>query len=373
MLRLIISPPGTGKTAHIMRKINSGAILIVPEQNHFETERMIYRKLKAKAFAGVNILSFTKLSEIITAKFNAVSVPYAEDTMREVTMMRAVRGLQEELTFYRQSDKPGFAARMLHSVGLFQREALSPQELAEFAGSITNPRLKAKISDLALIYEKYNGLLASGKFMDKQDEIRTAARLAREHNYFAGKSIFADGFDGFTGGQFKLLEIALEQASELTITLTADKFDSTDSRYITSVKLINKLKESAGKRRIEVTVEAPGDYVPERDPSDKTEIYLLPDVYNESSFVAAKIRELITTGNYSQSEIAVLNPPSPQVLLGAFEAYGLTGFSDIPESIIEKPIIRFIITVLDAAGGEPGKPDAVSELIRSGFIRISAA
>ncbi|MCL2697659.1 MAG: PD-(D/E)XK nuclease family protein [Oscillospiraceae bacterium] len=366
MLRLIISPPGTGKTTCITRRIKSGDVLIVPEQSHFETERMIYKALGARAFADVEILSFTKLCGDITARFGAVCT-YAEETMREIMMLRAVR--EVPLTFYKQRDKLDFAARMLGTIGMFQREALSPEELLQSAADIDNPRLKAKITDLVLIYDKYINLLSSKNFSDKQDEIRTAARLAREHRCFRGKNIFIDSFDGFTGGQLGLITIALEQASSLTVTLIADKFGSSDPRYIISAKLAQKLKEAAAKRNIQVAVETPCCYVPERDPRDNTEIYLLSDIYTESSFVAAKIRELITTEGYSLRDIAVLNPPSPEALAGAFSAYAVTGFSDIPEAIIEKPVVRFIITALEAAAGKPG---AVLEFIRSGFMRISS-
>jgi ATP-dependent helicase/nuclease subunit B len=376
MLTLVISPPGTGKTAHITRRLKAGSLLIVPEQSHFETERMIYKRLGARAFAGIEIVSFTKLCADITALYKREQAPcvYAEDTMREITMLRAVRKVQERLTFYKDNSSQGvsFISRMLGAIGLFQREALSPRELSEYAGGIAAPRLKNKIADLALIYESYNELLAFGNFADKQDEVRVAAQFAREHKYFAGKSIYADSFDGFTGGQFKLLEIALGQAANLVITLTADRFGSTDSRYTATAKLAQKLKESADKRGVRFTAEAPEEFLPERDPDSSTEIYKLADIYAESNFVAAKIRELITAHNYTQSDIAVLNPPSVQTLEGAFAAYGITGFSDIPEPIIEKPVIRFIITVLEAADSDLSKAGALTELIRSGFMRISA-
>ncbi|MCL2638202.1 MAG: PD-(D/E)XK nuclease family protein [Oscillospiraceae bacterium] len=374
MLKLVISPPGTGKTAYITEQIrtdtaHSVPILIVPEQSHFETERAIYKKLGARAFASTEILSFTKLAANITAKYEADAILYAEDTMREITMFKAVRELLETLVFYSNSaQKPDFAAQMLKTIGLFQREAVSPQELSESAAEIKSARLKAKTTDLARIYERYSELLSAQSFSDKQDETRVAVKLARENNYFAGKSIFIDSFDGFTGGQFKLLEIALEQAASLTITLTADKIDSVVPKYITSAKLAQKLKEAAEKRRIKVDILTPKNYLPERDCGNQTEIYFLPDIYAESNFVAAKIRELITTENYSQRDIAVLNPPSPQTLAGAFSAYGITGFSDIPESVIEKPVVKFIITVLEASAGKAG---AFSDLIQSGFMRVS--
>jgi ATP-dependent helicase/nuclease subunit B len=338
----------------------------VPEQSHFETERMIYKKLGPRVFAGTEILSFTKLGAKIISEYKTDSPPYAEDTVREIAMLSTIRELQGQLIFYRQQDD---AAAMLNTIGRFQREGISPQELLLRATAIENPRLKAKISDIALIYERYTDRLSSENFTDRLDEIRIAAGLARKHKYFGGKSIYADGFDGFNGGQFRLLEEALEQAANLTISLTADRFDSTDLRYITSAKLARKLKDAAEKRRLKVIIEIPANPLPERCSRINTEICQLSDIYSESSFVAAKIRELITTANYFQGDIAVLNPPCPEALAGAFSAYGITGFSDIPEPIIEKPVVRFVLSVLEAVEGKSG---AVLDLIRSGFMRIAA-
>ena len=374
MLRLIVSPPGTGKTSCVTEKIKADAgnlkssapVLIVPEQNHFETERMIYKKLGARIFARTEILSFTKLASKIVSE-NSENKAYAEDTIREITMLKTVCELREKLKFYKQSDSPDFATRMLSAISAFQREGTSPEELLKASEEMKSSRLKNKIADLVLIYGRYTEAITEN-YSDRQDEIRIAASLALQHKYFEGKSIYIDGFDGFTGGQFLLLEAALTQASSLVLTLTADKSDSADPRYVTSVKLAEKLKEAAKKRNVKTITESPEPYLPERNPKDNTEIFLLPDVYAESNFVAAKIRELITAGGYYQSEIAVLNPPSPRALEGAFSAYGITAFSDIPVSVIEKPMVRFIITVLEAVQGTPG---AVLNIIKSGFLRVS--
>ncbi|MCL2077299.1 MAG: PD-(D/E)XK nuclease family protein [Oscillospiraceae bacterium] len=388
MLKVIISPPGMGKTTYITEKIRGDAairggipdfpapilpILIVPEQSHFETERMIYKKLGAVCFCNTEILSFTKLSAKIVSDSKKDKAPYAEDAVREIIMFKAALELREQLKFYgAASQKPDFAARMLSATGTFQREGISPRELSEAAAGIKNPRLKAKISDLAAIYERYVHSV-SENFSDRPDEIRIAAELALGAKCFTGRNIYIDGFDGFTGGQFLLIEAMLEQAESVSITLTADKADTYLPHYKTTAKLIQKLKNAAEKRKIEVVTQnlSVSPMFPERSPKE-TEIYFLPDIYSESNFVGAKIRELITTKNYFQSQIAVLNAASPETLGGAFSAYGIKEFSDIPEAVIEKPMVKFIITVLEAAQNKP-QSGAILSLIQSGFIRVSAA
>jgi ATP-dependent helicase/nuclease subunit B len=369
MLKIIVSPPGTGKTHYITEEIinNPGAVLIVPEQSHFETERMIYKKAGARIFCNTEILSFTKLAEKITADRRK---PYVMETVREIIMLKAVRDVQHNFLFYRNTSGVDFAERMLGSVDTFQREGISHEELSALATTIENKRLKAKISDMAMIYEKYVTSLNT-QFADKPDEIRVAANLAFREKYFAGKHIYIDGFDGFSGSQFLMIEAMLPHACSVTITFTADKENSTLPHYIIITKLIERLKNTAEKRKIKVFIQSSNLYperILERNPKNNTEIYLLPNIYTESIFVAAKIRELITTENYSQNDIAVLNPPSDYVLQSAFSAYGLRVFSDKPEAIIEKPIIKFIITVLEAVQNKQG---TMLDLIKSGFLRVS--
>ncbi|MCL2019802.1 MAG: PD-(D/E)XK nuclease family protein [Oscillospiraceae bacterium] len=394
MLNIIMSPPGTGKTTYITEQIKAcndglsfGAsglpILIVPEQSHFETERMIYKKLGARMFCNTEILSFTKLGAKILAD-NKTDKPYAEDAVREILMLKTVRELRDKLAFYRQTSReggaasPAFAARMLNVVAAFGREGISPEQLSEAVQAIKNPRLKSKISDAALIYGEYIRAV-SENHCDRQDEIRLAAALAFKTRYFAGKHIFVDGFDGFTGGQMLLLEAAAIQAAGLTVTLTGDRMGTTDARYIITSRLAEKLKKIAEDNKTGFTAGIPEPYIPERNPRHNTEVYKLSDIYTESNFVAAKIRELITTQNYSQSEIAVLNPPSMGVLESAFSAYGIKLFSDIPVSVIEKPMVRFIITVLEviesgitAEAAADNSASAIEGLIESGFLRVSA-
>ena len=370
MLKLIVSLPGTGKTNHITERIRvdadltSAPILLVPEQTHFETERMIYKKLGAKCFCNTEILSFTKLGSKIISEYKKEKAP-ASDAVREITMFKIARELKSELKFYGSvCENPDFAARMLGTVEAFQREGISPEELTASAEEIKNNRLKTKTRDIALIYGRYVCSLGEN-FSDRPDEIRIAAGLAFKEKYFAGKNIFIDSFDGFTGGQILLLEAMISQASSVTVTLPADNFPTENPDYIIIDRLARKLINCAEKNNIKAVIEKLGGKA--RNPEENTEIYILPDVYAESNFTAAKIRELITLHNFAQSDIAVLNPPSAQVLSGAFSAYGISEFSDIPEAIIEKPMVKFIITALEAAEGRQG---AFLDLIQSGFARV---
>ena len=72
MVQLIVGAPGSGKTHEIRERIAGTAaegrlrvILLVPEQYSFENERALYDRLGASGAVRAEVLSFTRLCELI--------------------------------------------------------------------------------------------------------------------------------------------------------------------------------------------------------------------------------------------------------------------------------------------------------------------
>ena len=71
MLQIIYGRAGTGNTEYLMqdlcRKVQQGrrVMLLVPEQSSFESEKSVYRRLGGHNMMGVEVLSFTRLANLI--------------------------------------------------------------------------------------------------------------------------------------------------------------------------------------------------------------------------------------------------------------------------------------------------------------------
>jgi ATP-dependent helicase/DNAse subunit B len=93
------------------------------------------------------------------------------------------------------------------------------------------------------------------------------------------------------------------------------------------------------------------------------------NVIDECEFVAAEIRRLITTCGYSKNDTAVLlcNPDTVPRIKEAMAEYDISCYTDLPESIMTKPITRFIISALEATCLDTSEFLAY---IRSGYVRV---
>ena len=88
MLHLILGAAGTGKTALLHEKIaecvrgGGKAVLLVPEQYSFESEKALYRRLGAKDALSVEVLSFTRLCDRIFREYGGLAGVHLDETAK---------------------------------------------------------------------------------------------------------------------------------------------------------------------------------------------------------------------------------------------------------------------------------------------------
>ena len=107
MLNIITGRTGSGKTRYIrnlateIAKNESGkAVIIVPEQFSFETERGMLELLGNEKINNVEILSFSRLSERLLSQYGKLDKKSADDGVRAVLMSRAIEALENELNVF---------------------------------------------------------------------------------------------------------------------------------------------------------------------------------------------------------------------------------------------------------------------------------
>ena len=109
MLDLILGIAGTGKTTLLHERIGQAvkngrkAILIVPEQYSFESEKMLYRRLGAKDALSVEVLSFTRLCDRIFREFGGLAGVHLDETAKYLLMSVALGELRDGLSVYRRN------------------------------------------------------------------------------------------------------------------------------------------------------------------------------------------------------------------------------------------------------------------------------
>ncbi|MCL2071845.1 MAG: PD-(D/E)XK nuclease family protein [Oscillospiraceae bacterium] len=363
-LKIITTLSSEKRREYLISRLTSSdaAVLIVPEQFLFETERLMYTLLGARKIAVTDITGFSKLAADIAKKHGTPKL-YADDIVKTVTMYKTLYHIKDAVKSAAVSRLSyDFAKRMLSAVADFKAAAITPDVLQMKRQEImVESPLASKLTDFIDIYSAYCETLESS-FADKLDDNRMAAELINRHDCFGGKEIFLYEFDSFSASQIGLLKALAESARSVEILFRAD-----DNEVNWSVKRIRRQFAAAG---CEFSIVDLGG-----EPfSPAIELYTADNVGDECEFVAAEIRRLITKEGYRCNDIAVLVCGDLDLgiaarLKEAMAEYDIEAYADLPEPIISKPMTRFIISALDATSLDT--PEFLS-YIRSGFVRVRA-
>lgn len=373
MTDIIYGEAGTGKSTELYNRIKADAqagrqvFLFVPDQFSFEAEKIVYKNVPPPASRNVTVTMFSRTAQKLLHLYGETKA-YADDIVKTMLMTRALKtlALQGRLVYYRrQLKKSGFTSFALNLVSQLRGLGLTPSALRTAVsenGGEFGELLMEKLNDICEIYTEYDGLLTRS-FDDKLDDVRRAAQLAAQTDYFAGSCCYFDAFDDFSGSQRVFIGSLMSKAENITFTLTTDSPNSDKQRFSGAVRLIAALKEmSGGETRF---TEMKTRY---RKPQGT--IIKARDLWQESDWICAKIRALMDEG-YRCREIAVLtpNPVYSRILGSAMKKYEIPFFADIPESLLSKSVVRFSLDALRALSFET---EDLLRYIKSGFVRHSA-
>ncbi len=385
----------------LLENVMSGrkALVIVPDQFAFETEKSLYRAFaaakKTDLFPMVSVRTFEKLADELIAKYSGGKKP-ADDTTKNILMYRAVSEIRDELTaFAKVAHKSGFAPRMTRTVTLFKTSGISAGSFSKTIEAVSedfrdsSPALFAKLTDISRIYTAYDALLTAS-YSDRLDCTLTAARLAAENGCFRGDDIYCDGFSDFSRSQIEFLFSMIDLAENITFSFVSDCSENARDIFTTVNSTILLLKEHSvqadkpvcgaddaicdnGRFRSEAIRQLSelifGSEAASCD-MDGIRVVQADDVYSEADFISAEIRRLTTEEGLRYNEIAVLcaSPADYRTPLeSSFDKYGVPLFCDIPESILHMPLVNLVTSLLALLSSFTA--ENVLSYLKTGFLQ----
>ena len=223
MLQLLLGSSGTGKTTRLLEQIAARAkegkrsIYLVPEQFSQAAELLCYETLGERLSTYCTPASFRTLSERIENLAGGGAVPTLSDAGRCVFVRRAIEQLGDEVKYYhRHRHNATFLAGCAEVIQRFKSAGADCETLYE----ATRTEAGERLSELALIYSAYEGVLA-GKVLDPEDRIsRSAAKLTAE--MAEPVAFFVDDFDTFTAPEYAMLRRIIALCDGVTVALCCD-------------------------------------------------------------------------------------------------------------------------------------------------------
>lgn len=404
MLRLITGRILGGKTRHIhnvlKEKIEQGGsvMLIVPEQYSFRTEKTMLELLGAKGADSVEVVSFSFLAENTLKKYGLNSKPRLDDSTRALMMSLALEAVGSSLKVYgRHRYSSMVITQMLKTVKEFRQCSVTPDMLRETSLKLDESLLKSKLDELSLVTEAYTAIVENSYF-DDECALDILCDVIDEHKIFVGKTVFVDGFRGYTSQELKVMERIFSQADDVYVTVCIDRSSVIDdfSVFAHTKRTMDKLMHIAKRNGVQI---APCEYIdtynecrytnPELcileaglyesdfETYDKPTQHILicsaEDFESECSFVAHTVKKLIRTENLRCRDIAVISRSEDNYarqIRSALKKNGVPVFDDRRQPIDTQPLVEFVLSSVDIAVNG-FSCDSVMRVLKTGMTNLS--
>lgn len=390
-----MGPSGSGKSelvySSIVNDIKSGknVILLVPEQEVLRCERILAERLDGVDSLGLEVVSFRRLCNRIFREYGGLCKNYITGAGRAILMWRALAELSGSLSYFKHSDISDGALidRLLSFVGQMKAYKISAARFADCVEHVNGSLLRAKASDLAALYLRYDALLHEG-FDDTAEDLAMVHDLLAEHDFFAGYNVYIDSYYGFTPAESDVLSDIFNTGREVTVSLLVNSdVDDYDRLTFTKNKLISLAKEySPDGYKTTALCETPRfafpelafisssvwDHTAEPIPfvnTDTVTVAESPDCYKEAMWIAADIRRSVRMGlRYSDIAVITREPSQLQGVLDvALESQKIPYHMSKRDDITVYPLVRFLMFALRIIDGGWKRSDII------GYIKTGVA
>ncbi len=379
MLNIITGRTGSGKTryirnlaAQIANNESGKAIIIVPEQFSFETERGMLELLGNEKINNVEVLSFSRVAERLLRANGKFTKKLADDATKAVLMSMAIESLQDNLVYYGKYQKnPMLISQLLK----FNRElktcCISLETIADMSKKVSKNTLSKKLDELSNIYKCYDVLL-NHNFQDDLLNLDLLADLLLDVPYFKGKTVFVDAFAGFSAQEYKVLERIIASAEDVYVTFCCDT-KRNNNQYELFYNAMNEIRELHRiANRVNVKIAPEKILYSAKEYKDDALNFLEENIFDvannnyekdcdsialvpchnknyECDFVASEIKRLVREEGYRYRDIAVIERSTDykNQLLSSFRKYNIDCFPDNRQPILTQPLMVFMLSLFD--------------------------
>ncbi len=373
MLSIIYGRAASGKTTVILNKIKQAAsegkevAFIVPEQFSFESERSVLTELGDKLSAKVTVLSFSSLADKLTDLCGGACRGLLSDSDKIMFMSKTLKALRDELYIWRKNiNSTGFASKITDMIGEFKISALFPEDI-EKASENLGGSLKEKMKALSITYRAYDALVKE-KFIDPADKLQKLYDDLTVNKYFSGKEVFIDGFKGFTGQQYRIIDLICAQCNSLSVAILADKADKKElfENTIATAKSVKAIGQKYGKKideeyldfthykgvGVKSVEEILSSYCEELKDGSGVTVCSAKTAEDEVRFTARNIRRLVRENGYRYKDFVVIarNPEVYETYIEhEFKINDISCFFDKRVPLTVSPLFALLDCAMDCA------------------------
>ncbi|MEA4824341.1 MAG: PD-(D/E)XK nuclease family protein [Clostridiaceae bacterium] len=399
MFTIVYGRAGTGKTQKLLSSAlelaergGCGALFLVPETASHMTERRLAAALGDRAGECCEVVTFRRLAHKIFCAAGGLASHAPDDGARILLMYAAFERMRRAAKLYTRMPR---SCTTLESFLAFYDECAAgradPEQLAMLSESCTG-ELRDKLTDLAALFAFYEENVRAA-LADPRDALERARERAENSGFFRGRTVFLDGFEGFTPLERALIDVIFAQSPEVFAAFTGDspapEDDSVFAKPMRTASRLSRAAESYGHRTrlipLETCPDRPGDIaVLEEKLEDygassyegdcrAVRLHIARNVPSECGAAAAELLRLVREEHLRYRDCAVVTPALgsyAQTLTATLERYGVPYFLSEKTDLLATPVCALAVTALDAAAGGMETEDVLAYL-KTGLTPIA--
>lgn len=372
----------------ILRAQNTGEnrhIFIVQDRFTLSAEKEICERLYPNGTVNIDVCGFAWLARKTLGR-NSRATLTREGAI--LVLNKAIRELGDRLKYYARLTSVAFAREMYSTLSLIRSNGIKCKDLREKTATLEDGSLKDKLSDIILIYEKYEEEI-TGKYYDSVTRLDRLIDTLDENEVVRNSHLYLLGFVDYTNAQLDFAIKAAGLCPSVSLAFLSGIGNANCELYDETRRAalcrecrargieVNEIRDKRVLSRpfgfLHANMFARGGARSEAEPGNRVRICGYENIYEEVKCVAREIRRLATRENYRYKEIAVvLNDPGLNgILAEAFERFEIPSHIDERHELMRGFFASLALKILDSvdSGFERKRVLSVLRHPYSGFDR----
>lgn len=399
-LKIIYGKPGSGKSTYCFQEIanrletEKKIYMITPEQFSFTAEEKLMKTVKRHAVLTAEVVTLSRMAYRVLEEIGGSSKTHLSKQGKSMLIYSILNQNKKELKFLGKSDENIDLA--MNAITEFKKHAITPEDLEQEIEQVEDPLLKTKLSDMLVVYEKFQEQI-EGKYIEETDLLNLLEAKIEETDLIKDAILYFDEFAGFTKQEYQVIEKFVKLAKQVNITICCDDLN-TNSNPDTDIFFSNKVMiakiwsmVNENDFSLEEPVHLTGTYrfkseelrhlsenmnqqqsTKYEEKVENLSLFLAQNPYEEIEEIAKKITQLVRNEKMRYKEIAIITKEIDgyaSLVRAIFSKYQIPVFIDEKRDVSQNIIIQYVLAILEVIS-KNFTSEAVFNYLKLGFSNI---
>ncbi len=399
-LKIIYGKPGSGKSTYCFQEIanrletEKKIYMITPEQFSFTAEEKLMKTVKRRAVLTAEVVTLSRMAYRVLEEIGGSSKTHLSKQGKSMLIYSILNQNKKELKFLGKSDENIDLA--MNAITEFKKHAITSEDLKQEIEQVEDPLLKTKLSDMLVVYEKFQEQI-EGKYIEETDLLNLLEAKIEETDLIKDAILYFDEFAGFTKQEYQVIEKFVKLAKQVNITICCDDLN-TNSNPDTDIFFSNKVMiakiwsmVNENDFSLEEPVHLTGTYrfkskelrhlsenmnqqqsTKYEEKVENLSLFLAQNPYEEIEEIAKKITQLVRNEKMRYKEIAIITKEIDgyaSLVRAIFSKYQIPVFIDEKRDVSQNIIIQYVLAILEVIS-KNFTSEAVFNYLKLGFSNI---